>query len=85
MLRSDSVVDPANAVVSATIDLLDRLDFLLNALLMNPEQRHGREVDRRDQPVDAERVDDDEDDADERREKDVDRRTMSRSTSVRTF
>jgi hypothetical protein len=65
MFLSDSVVEPASAVVSATMTFWIRLDLLAQDRAHDAEQRHRGEVDRRDQPVDAERVDDDEDDADE--------------------
>ena len=74
MLRSDSVVEPASAVVSATMTFWICLDPPAQHRAEHAEHRHGQEVDRRDQPVHAERVDHHEDDADERREQHVDRR-----------
>ena len=44
--------------------LLDGLDLPAQYRTQHPEQRHGQEVCRRDDPVDAEGVDHDEDDAD---------------------
>ena len=56
MLRSDSVVEPASAVVSATITL-HLLDPPRERRAQPAEQRHRHEVHRRDQPVDGEGVD----------------------------
>ena len=49
------------------------LIFRLQDRAENPEQRHGQEIDRGDEPVHAPRVDHHEDDADERGEEHVDR------------
>ena len=72
MLRSDSVVAPARAVVSATMTFWIVLILRERTELSEPEQGHGQEVDGSDDPVDAEGVDDHEDDAHQRREEDVD-------------
>ena len=74
MFRSDSVVEPASAVVSADDLLLDDLDALAQHRAEDAENRHGKEVHRRDQPVHRKRVHHHENDADERREEHVDRR-----------
>ena len=74
MFRSDSVVEPASAVVSRDDLFLNRLDALAQHRADDAEHRHGQQVHRRDEPVHREGVDHHEDDADERREEHVDRR-----------
>ena len=71
MLRSDSVVAPASAFVSATITRLDRLDSPAENRAQPAEHRDREEKRRRDRPVDVVCVDHDEDHADEAREDDV--------------
>ena len=55
-------------------DLLDLFDAPAEHRAEHAEDRHRQEIDRRDQPVHAERVDHHEDDPDERREEHVDAR-----------
>ena len=73
MLRSDSVVDPASAVVSATITFWICLMRRLSTELSTPSIGTVRKYAGRDQPVHAEGVDHHEDDADQRGEQHVDR------------
>ena len=61
------MVEPASAVVSATIVFWTILIRRDSTELSQPSSGHGGEVDGRDQPVDGEGVDDDEDDADQGR------------------
>ena len=74
MFRRDSVVEPASAVVSATITFWIVLIFLLSTLLSMPSSGKGGEVHRGDNPVDGERIDDDEHDAHQCGKQDADRR-----------
>ncbi len=53
-------------------DLLNLLDSAAEHRAEDAEDRHGQEVRGRDQPMDADRVGHDEEDADQRREKNID-------------
>jgi hypothetical protein len=67
MFLSDSVVEPASAVVSATIVVWILLMRRLSVELRTASRGTVAEIHRRDDPVDAERVEHHEEDADQRR------------------
>ena len=86
MLRSDSVVEPASAVVSATITFWIFLIRFESTRAEDAEQGHGEQEDRRDDPVHGGGVDHHED----RRPTSVVNSVLtamaiSFSTSARTF
>lgn len=65
MFRSDSVVEPASAVVSATMSFWTTLIFFDRADTEAGQDGDGEEIDGRDDPVDGEGVDHHEDHADQ--------------------